>query len=430
MGRNATSTVILGLAAGGCLCILAACGSRVIPGAVTSPNSRLAVADSGNGRVLLFDAPLSTDMNASAVLGMPDFTSSPELPKMPPTASSLWDPQALAMDASGNLYVTDPGANRVVQFQPPFANGMGASLELGEPSFTADTQCYSGPPAMTLCQPNGVAVDSNGNVWVSDTWDGRVLEYQAPIRQAMSPTLVIGQPDMNHTEDCDGTYIAGLPGYYTETTNATQLCLPGMIQFDRSGNLWVADARNSRVLEFVPPFSSGMAASLELGYPASVGLNSPTPWAQGYSCPSATPAPSSIFCGVGAIAFDAQGDLWVADYGRVLEFVPPFASGIASSLATGPQRDDGWIPPTASIMNGISGLALDPSGDLIVSDGEDNRVLTYAPPFAAGMGASVVIGQSNMTSSNPNQCSGPGCVLLNPAPSANTLSNPGGILRF
>ena len=38
--------------------------------------------------------------------------------------------------------------------------------------------------------------------------------------------------------------------------------------FDGSGNLWVADAFNQRVLEYTPPFSNGMAASLELGQPS------------------------------------------------------------------------------------------------------------------------------------------------------------------
>jgi len=112
-----------------------------------------------------------------------------------------------------------------------------------------------------------------------------------------------------------------------------------------SGHLAVSDWGNHRVLEFVPPFSTGMAASLELGFPACVGMNSPTPFADGWTCPS-----DGYFCGPGALAFDSEGNLWVSDAGknRILEFSPPFSSGMAASLVIGqPDFTSGSLKPTA-----------------------------------------------------------------------------------
>lgn len=335
------------------------------------------------------------------------------------------------MDAAGRLLVVDQSENRVMEFQPMFANGMDASLELGQPSFISRNYCNEfGSPGSILCQPAGVAVDSTGNVWVADLGAGRVLEYHAPIQRAMNPSLVIGHMDMDQTTNCDGGYATRPPGVDNLTTNANELCLPDAVQFDRDGNLWVADMGNGRVLEFVPPFSNGMAAALELGYPASVGMNSPTPWAQGYSCPSDTSAINSSFsCRVGGLAFDAQGNLWVSDYTSVREFVPPFTSGMSALMAIGtPRWNSERVPPTASAMNDVLAIAFDSSGDLIVSDSYDSRILIFTPPFSAGMKASVVIGQPNMTNGNANQCSGQGC--LHPVPSASTLWQPWGITAF
>ncbi len=388
--------------------------------------THLAVADSGNNRVLIFDAPFATGMSASIVLGQPGFSGDSWSASTP---NSLLIPEGLDLDAAGDLYVADSGDDRLMQFQPTFENGMDANLELGEASFTSPNDCEG------LCWPAGTTVDASGNIWIADSGNGRVLEYRAPIQQGMSPSVVIGHPDLSQTTDCDGVDVTGEPGLDTGTTNAAELCGPGTVQFDGNGNLWVADSGNGRVLEFVPPFSNGMAATLELGYPASVGMSSPTPWATGYQCPSATSAINSSFdCAPGGFAFDTQGNLWIADDCCVREFVPPFASGMAASLIVGTPREGGpVVSPTDSVMNGspIPAIAFDSSGDLIVSDQDDNRVLVFMPPWTAGMSASIVIGQPDMTTGAPHGC-GNVSTGRNAAgdPSASTFCQPAGVLAF
>ena len=369
----------------------------------------VAVADSGNGRILIFKSPLYTGMSASIVLGQPGFTSEPTSSSI--AADSLNRPMGLGMDAEGNLYAADWDAERVMRFSPPFANGMNASLELGQSNFTSDNVTADN----NLDNPLGVTVDPEGNIWIADTGKGRVLEYATPIQQGMSPSLVIGHADLNATGDCDGGEDAGQPGSHTDTANATVLCTPGAVAFDRSGNLWVSDGGNGRILEFVPPFSNGMAATLELGYPASVGMNSPTPWAQGYQCPSATSAISPMYCGLSPAKFDASGNLWaLTGDGGIVEFVPPFKSGMSPSVVLG---------PTQPGQLGLGDFNFDPSGTLIVADGV-SRVLIFTPPFTSLMNPTIILGAADMKSAAMH-CGGSGG-----APSASTFCHPDGVLVF
>jgi hypothetical protein len=79
-----------------------------------------------------------------------------------------------------------------------------------------------------------------------------VLEFKLPLSSAMEAKVVIGQVDFTHGASGSGQ---------------NQLFNPQGISLDKSGNLWVSDASNNRVLEFQPPFTTGMNASLVIGQP-------------------------------------------------------------------------------------------------------------------------------------------------------------------
>jgi hypothetical protein len=84
-----------------------------------------------------------------------------------------------------HLYVADMLNNRVLGYQNgvSFANGAPANIVIGQPD-ASSTTCASSIGAATLCEPNGVAVDGNGNLYVADTANSRVLEYTAPFTSA------------------------------------------------------------------------------------------------------------------------------------------------------------------------------------------------------------------------------------------------------
>jgi secreted PhoX family phosphatase len=131
------------------------------------------------------------------------------------------------------------------------------------------------------------------------------------------------------------------------------------------------------------------------------------------------------FCAPAALAFDSSGNLWVADQTnhRLLEFSPPFTSGMAAALVIGQQdfTQGASAGPASNTVGTPDAVSFDTHGDLFVSDGQDNRILIYSPPFTNGMNAIVVLGQPNMTSGGGRTC---------PPIAKNTLCTPTGALAY
>jgi hypothetical protein len=138
----------------------------------------------------------------------------------------------------------------MLEFKPPFSNDMAASLELGQPAgataFTSNTANNGGVSATSLYWQTRSAFDGDGNLWVSDTSNNRVLEYAPPFSNGMAATLELGQP-------------SGATAFTTNAPNTTQsgLSYPFTVSFDSSGNIYVADVTNSRVMIFDPHSAMG-----------------------------------------------------------------------------------------------------------------------------------------------------------------------------
>ena len=98
----------------------------------------------------------------------------------------------LAFDRSGNLWVADLGNNRILQYKPPFITGEDASLVLGQANFTSGGSATSNSG---LSGPAYIAFDANDNLWVTDSFNNRVLEFEPPFANGMAARLVIGQAD-------------------------------------------------------------------------------------------------------------------------------------------------------------------------------------------------------------------------------------------
>jgi hypothetical protein len=119
------------------------------------------VVDNANQRVLRYKPPFKDGMNADLVIGQPDFTTSTQIVSQ----SGLYNPIGIRFDPSGNLWVVDSAPDRVLEYSPPFSNGMNAALVIGQNSFTTDT---GGVTQNGLNGPTRVAFDALGNLWVSD----------------------------------------------------------------------------------------------------------------------------------------------------------------------------------------------------------------------------------------------------------------------
>lgn len=288
--------------------------------AIADSGGNIWVADTFNNRILEYKQPLTSGMAASVVIGQSDFTSSNTTA---PTQSSLIDPFGLAFDAAGDLWVVD-GNRRILEYVPPFTNGMSASLVIGQSDFTSNSQATT---ASGLNFPTEVAFDATGNLWLVDQGNNRVLEYKAPFSTGESANIVIGQPDFTSS---------------ASATTATGMNSPYGIAFDGSGNLWVSDNRNLRVLEFTFPFSSGQAASLVLGQP-------------NFTSSGVSGNPQVDVNNPQGLAFDTSGNLFLSETGasRVVIFKPPFSSDMSASVVVGQQSFIGGLTSTSA--TGLAG---------------------------------------------------------------------------
>jgi len=308
---------------------------------------------------------------ASTVVGEPNFVSSTN----EATPNHLFRPFRITFDSSGDLWVADENNNRVLEFKPPFYDGMDASVVIGQANFTSMS---IGTAQDRLNEPVGLAFDSSGNLWVTDSINDRVLEFKPPFSDGMNASLELGQP-------------AGLDEFTSSVSSSgpTGFNFPVDATFDAHGDLWVTDRENNRVLEFKPPFSDGMDASSVIGQD---NLTSVPPYV--------IASPSGLF-GPNGIAFDPQGNLWVADenFNRILEFPASSlgANGPSAVMEIGQPAGPSEFQSTGVATNasGLAaplGIAFSPSGDLWVSDRANNRVLEFAAPFSDGMHASAVLG--------------------------------------
>ncbi len=398
-GSPSVTTAVTSFTAAGSYPIIVAAGTlsatnytfSFVNGALTVNPAPLIVPDRGNNRVLIYSSPFSSDQSASVVLGQ----TGPGTATAATTQAGMSGPVAATFDNAGNLYVSEsggPGANcRVTQFQPPFVNGgMNASIVIGQTDFVTGS-CEAGgvPAAGSFCQA-GIAVDANGNLWVADANSNRVLQFAAPLSSGMSATVVIGQA--NFTSASSGV-------------SSTNLQAPVGIAFDSSGNLWVADTSNNRVLQFTPPFTINMAATLVLGQPDF-----------DQRPPNDDPITGTIsartFNGPQGLVFDGSGNLWVSDTAnnRVLQFSPPFSNDMSASLVLGQANPSGNSAnqggtATIATLSSPKGLYFN-GATLFVGDTANNRTLGFTDPLINGVDASLVLGQSDGSSIAANQGGG------------------------
>ncbi len=324
--------------------------------------------------------------NALNVIGQPNFTSNVGATTQNgigyPDLFSWWAGTSPAIDTiNGKMYISDLSANRVLRYNWPITgNQPNADLVFGQPDFTSYQQNRGGSVAAnTLAKPTGLAVSSNGTLWIADAENNRVLKFNnAHQLSSNGPNadVVLGQPNMTSN---------------TEATSQSGLKNPRGIAFDGNGNLWVADNRNHRVLKFnnAASKSNGANADGVLGQ-SDFTSNTQTTTQNGMSYPS-------------SVAFSGTS-LFVADFdnNRVLRF-DNAASKSNGANADGVLGQSDFVSKIVGIsqskMSGLNGLAVDANGRLYVADYVGNRVLIFnnATSKSNGANADFVLGQSNFT---------------------------------
>lgn len=318
-------------------------------GIVLDPSGNLYVAEFFGNRVR--KVATETGMISRAVgTGFPGFGGEGGVA----TAARISYPKELAMDITGNLYIADTLNHRVRKV----AVGTAIITTLagnGSSAFSGD----GGPATQAaLNTPVGVSVDNAGNLYIADRDNQRVRKVDA------TTGIIV---------TFAGNGEKGFSGDGGPATSAS-LNEPEGLAIDSFGTVYIADERNKRVRE-VDPVTGTISTVAGNGTPGSSGDGGLAREAQLLS-------PS-------AVAVDLSGDLYIADYNRVRKVTA--ATGIITTVAGGRFEfaGDGG-PATAAGLRHVESLAFDASGNLYIADSSNDRirvvyrcVTVSAPQFAS-----------------------------------------------
>ena len=261
----------------------------------------------------------------------------------PATAASLNTPSAITTDAAGNIYIADGGGSVVRKVD---IYGIITTIAGN------DTPGYSGDngPATTamLNTPQGIAVDTAGNIYIADDGD---LVVRKVDRYGIITTIA-------------GTGIAGSTGDGGPAINATFNGVVGLA-VDKSGNLYVADG-NTCVRRIN---SSGIITTF-----AGNGSTA------GYAGDNGSAAAALLNAPLG-LSIDDTGNLYIADnQNNVIRKVDTSGiittiagNGDYSGLGFGSYSGDGSIA-TAAELNLPTGVFADRCGNIFISD-QSNEVI-------------------------------------------------------
>lgn len=331
--------------------------------------------------------PWDIGQSAEAVLGQSDFTSS-TLRAL--GQGSVNKPYGMAISTTGTLFVVDQlDAHRILRFDNvnAKANGGNADGVLGQPDFTTGTWNHglggSTPSSRGLESPISIALDAAGNLYVVDQGNSRVLRFNNAASKANgdSADAVLGQADFSSK---------------TFGTTQNQFYVPQGVATDASGNLYVADGSNNRVLRFNNAAAKGN------------GTNADGVLGQATFVANGTGAGANQMSNPTSVAVDKNGNLYVGDRGnsRVLIFrnAAIKANGGSADVVLGKAAFGDGTTSTTATATTISypyALAVDESNNLYVADGVFNRILVFfdAPAKTNGAVADAVLGKKDFTSS-------------------------------
>jgi len=271
-------------------------------------------------------------------------------------------PQGIAVDKNGNIFVADMESQRIRMFtvggniytvagsQQPDSNGQYGGAFGGD----------GGPAAQALLSyPTAVAVDAQGNIYISDYFNSRVRVFTL----GGNISTAVGNGGWGYNGDGPATSVIIGP--------------PLGLNFDKDGNLLIADQYNFLVRRYNP--TTGMVQTV-----AGNGLQGMG--GDGYSALSAILTNTGLDPNGGIcenldcprVALDSNSNLYIADTLnnaiRRVDAVTKTITTIAGSsrAASGYQGDNNLA--TGALLSRPEGLVFDSKGNLFFADALNNVI--------------------------------------------------------
>ena len=223
-------------------------------GVAVDTDGNVYVADGGNNKIRKITP--SGEVTTLAGIGTPGTADGPRL------EASFRSPESVAVDTVGNVYVADTGNHKIRKITP---SGEVTTLAGSGTRGTAD-----GPPRdASFDTPFGVAVDTNGDVYVADTVNNKIRK----ITPSGEVTTLAGSGARGAVDDDTGL-------------NASFQSPTGLV-VDAAGNVYVADMANNLIRKITPngrvttlagsltagPAADGIGAGARFAYPYHVTVN-------------------------------------------------------------------------------------------------------------------------------------------------------------
>ncbi len=312
-------------------------------GIAVDPSGNVFFADALNGRVRKIDTNgiISTYAGGAVILGSGVGDGGPATGASLSFVSTGEGHNGIALDSQGNLYIADPGHNRVRKVD---ANGTISTVAgTGAFGFSGD-----GGPATSaqLSSPFGVTVDRSGNLFIADSSNGRVRKVDTN----GIITTVAGN---------GYGFVLGDGGPATGTT-----FFPITVAVDNAGNLYISDDNNHKLRKV----SNGIITSPYSTNPL------------GSSCSPSTP---TLLGSITGLTFDAARDLFISDHQGCVHKLDP--SGKLTIYAGGGFNTSGvgdGGPATSATLNAPGDVAVDSAGNLYIADNLNSRVRKISAPPA------------------------------------------------